>query len=83
MSVEAPRFSIPGFITNEETMSKKTRSNSRHKPQEIEAMFKNRGEGGASEEQASARNQSEPQDQDPKRRIGQFGGTGEPPLMKK
>jgi hypothetical protein len=23
------------------------------------------------------------QDQDPKRRIGQYGGTGEPPLMKR
>ena len=24
-----------------------------------------------------------PQEQDPKRRIGQFSGTGEPPIMKK
>jgi hypothetical protein len=24
-----------------------------------------------------------PEEQDPKRRIGQFGGAGEPPLMKK
>lgn len=30
------------------------------------------------------RNQTrEPEQQDPKRRIGQFGGAGEPPLMKK
>ena len=64
-------------------MSKKTKSNSRHKPQEIEALFKNQHEGAASEEQLKSKSQSEPQDQDPKRRIGQFGGTGEPPLMKK
>ena len=29
------------------------------------------------------RGRREPEEQDPKRRIGQFGGAGEPPLMKK
>jgi hypothetical protein len=31
----------------------------------------------------SRRGRREPEEQDPKRRIGQFGGAGEPPLMKK
>jgi hypothetical protein len=39
----------------------------------------NRPKGGS----GSRRGRREPEEQDPKRRIGQFGGAGEPPLMKK
>jgi hypothetical protein len=53
-------------------------------PRSLKSEKRKKRQTGKNRRDAKAPAQTrEPFEQDPKRRIGQHGGTGEPPLMKK
>jgi hypothetical protein len=62
---------------------------SKQKGRSVMTKAKNRGRPAAKKKTSKRKRQrnigsqtEQPFEQDPKRRIGQFGGTGEPPIMK-
>jgi hypothetical protein len=67
----------------EYTMSKSTKASYKSKGGNKDSATKNTFNPPAKGGPAPDVESKGPQEQDPKRRIGQFGGAGEPPIMKK
>jgi hypothetical protein len=61
------------------SQARNKRGGGTHKDSAAKHTFNPTGHG----ERPSGNPTRDPEEQDPKRRIGQFGGAGEPPLMKK